>query len=442
MRRAASGVLEFAEALPEGLDAKVGDNGGKLSGGSVSVWRWQGRCTAADVLLDEATSALDASSESLVQQALEQAVKGKTVVVIAHRMSTIRKPTPLPCWKGPGGGARDARPVDGAERALRRVESTAARRESAMFVSGFTFINNAVRFDYPIVEAIQSIMPLCDEVVVAVGDAQDGTRELIESIGSNKVWIVDTVWDHSLREGGGCWLWKRTRRTRTSHLRPTGRCTSKATRCCTNKTCRPSVKRWNGISERDVDGLLFKYKHFYGSYDYVRASDRWYAPPSARGPPGLRGSRFETPKGFASGTTNSRVLPVDATVHHYGWVKPPQVMQDKRVQFNKLWHDDEWVETHVVGPESFAYESHSFAPQVEGPHPQVMQRKVAAMNWTFSFDPSQNRWTWKERMKSLAKRWASTPTTPITSCSGVEPGLCHLGCTALSKLSHICPCFD
>ena len=62
-----------------------------------------------------------------------------------------------------------------------------------MFVSGFTFINNAVRFDYPIVEAIQSIMPLCDEVVVAVGDAQDGTRALIESIGSDMIRIVDTV---------------------------------------------------------------------------------------------------------------------------------------------------------------------------------------------------------------------------------------------------------
>ena len=71
-----------------------------------------------------------------------------------------------------------------------------------MFVSGFTFINQAVRFDYPIVEAIQSILPLCDEVVVAVGDADDGTRTLIEGIDSDKIRIVDTVWDPLLREGG------------------------------------------------------------------------------------------------------------------------------------------------------------------------------------------------------------------------------------------------
>ena len=68
-----------------------------------------------------------------------------------------------------------------------------------MFVSGFTFINNAIRFDYPIVEAIQSILPLCDEVVVAVGNGGDGTRALVEGLDSPKVRIVDTVWDDSLR---------------------------------------------------------------------------------------------------------------------------------------------------------------------------------------------------------------------------------------------------
>ena len=104
MRRAAKAahVLEFAEVLPEGLNAKVGDSGGKLSGGQrqrVALARALYR--DADVLLlDEATSALDASSESLVQQALEQAVQGKTVVVIAHRMSTIREANTIVVLEG------------------------------------------------------------------------------------------------------------------------------------------------------------------------------------------------------------------------------------------------------------------------------------------------------------------------------------------------------
>ena len=88
----AAHVLEFADALPEGLKAMVGDSGGKLSGGQrqrVALARALYR-DADLILLDEATSALDANSESMVQKALEDNLKGRTVLVIAHRMSTIR----------------------------------------------------------------------------------------------------------------------------------------------------------------------------------------------------------------------------------------------------------------------------------------------------------------------------------------------------------------
>src|SRR5687768_6136225 len=71
-----------------------------------------------------------------------------------------------------------------------------------MKVVGFSFIKNAVLYSYPIVEAIQSILPICDEVVVAVGNCNDGTRELVAAIHPTKIKIIDTVWDDSLKEGG------------------------------------------------------------------------------------------------------------------------------------------------------------------------------------------------------------------------------------------------
>ena len=89
----AAHVLEFAEAMPDGLETMVGDSGGKLSGGQrqrVALARALYR-DADLILLDEATSALDAESESIVQQALGQVLREKTVVVIAHRMSTVRE---------------------------------------------------------------------------------------------------------------------------------------------------------------------------------------------------------------------------------------------------------------------------------------------------------------------------------------------------------------
>ena len=71
-----------------------------------------------------------------------------------------------------------------------------------MKVAGFTFIRNAVKNDYPIVEAITSILPICDEFVVAVGNSDDETEQLIKNINSPKIKIINTVWDETIREGG------------------------------------------------------------------------------------------------------------------------------------------------------------------------------------------------------------------------------------------------
>ena len=63
-----------------------------------------------------------------------------------------------------------------------------------MKVAGFTFIRNAIKYDYPIVEAVRSILPLCDYVVVAVGQSDDETLKLVQSIGSQKIRIIETIW--------------------------------------------------------------------------------------------------------------------------------------------------------------------------------------------------------------------------------------------------------
>lgn len=83
---------EFIQRMPDGIDTIIGENGERLSGGErqrISIARAILK-DAPIILMDEATASLDVENESLIQEALSELIKDKTVIVIAHRMRTIR----------------------------------------------------------------------------------------------------------------------------------------------------------------------------------------------------------------------------------------------------------------------------------------------------------------------------------------------------------------
>ncbi len=82
---------EFANKLPEGWNTMIGENGSELSGGErqrISIARAFLK-NAPIILLDEATASLDVENETMIQEALSQLIKDRTVIVIAHRMRTV-----------------------------------------------------------------------------------------------------------------------------------------------------------------------------------------------------------------------------------------------------------------------------------------------------------------------------------------------------------------
>jgi hypothetical protein len=277
-----------------------------------------------------------------------------------------------------------------------------------MLVYGFTFIKNAILYDYPVVEAIQSILPLCDKVVVAVGKSDDGTRELIESINPEKIIIVDTVWDESLREGGRVLAVETDKAFQAIPTNVDWAIYIQGDEVI-HEQYLPEIKSkmQQHLKNDAVDGLLFKYAHFYGSYDYVGSSSNWYRNEIRVVKNNKSIFSFRDAQGFRKGDNQKlRVKEIDAYVYHYGWVKDPRAMQRKQENFHKMWHDDQWVEENVVKAEAFDYAANLRSlEKFKGTHPAVMQDRLKRVNWQFDVDISFNRDTFKDKVKRLSFKW-------------------------------------
>ena len=263
-----------------------------------------------------------------------------------------------------------------------------------MFVSGFTIVRNAIRFDYPIVEAIKSILPLCDEVVVAVGKSEDETLQLIKSINDSKIKIIETIWDDSLREGGKV-LAAETNKAYDAISEKADWCFYIQGDEVMHEKYLPTIKskmeKWK--DDTRVEGLLFKYTHFYGSYDFVGDSRKWYREEIRIVRKNKEIRSYKDAQGFRK-SDNSKlfVQPINAFVYHYGWVKPPAAMQAKQESFHKMWHDDKWMKENIPVAKEFDYSQIDSLAKFAGTHPKVMQERVQKQNWKFDFDPTKKKW--------------------------------------------------
>ena len=277
-----------------------------------------------------------------------------------------------------------------------------------MKVSAFTFCRNAVRYDYPVVESIRSILPIVDEFIVNVGRCDDGTLDLIRSIGDAKIRIVESVWDETLKKDGLIY----SQQTNIALSRCTGDCAfylqadevihedglPKIVGAMRTHLCNQTVK-----------GRIFRYIHFVGDY---WSTNPWFYHKAVRI---IRNNGEVESCGDAVGfhlKSNGQYLqsgprewlvPSGGRVFHDGWVKASKTMLAKRREQTEVYHGSTPPpsEAKLYLQEDFEFEDYPILKEFRNRHPAVMQARVASAVRRAS---RRNRWLQPAFYRAVLKR--------------------------------------
>lgn len=258
-------------------------------------------------------------------------------------------------------------------------------------ISGFTIVRNAIQYDFPIVPCILSALPLVDEFVVLIGDSDDETEALVNSIKSDKIKILHANWNTSKYNKNG---------TVYAHQ------TDVALSACTGDWClylqadevlheqyipliRKACEQYK--EDKRVEGFLFNYVHFYGWHDrYIDALHFAY-PKEIRM---VRNSKdihsWKDAQSFRyipdfdyedycqkKGTRKLNCIDLNAFVYHYGWCRDPRKMVKKIAEQHSVYSGNK----HEAVEEYFDYGNLSPMPIFQGTHPQAMKERIETADW-------------------------------------------------------------
>lgn len=268
-----------------------------------------------------------------------------------------------------------------------------------MKISGFTIIKNAVLNDYPIVEAIRSILPVVDEMIILIGDCEDDTIALMESINDPKIKIHHSVWDKTLRTGGRVLAVETNKAFQLIDPESDWAFYIQGDEAVHEQY--HDIIRTTCLQYKDdhrVEGLVFKYLHFYGTYDYVGDSRKWYDHEVRVIRNDKKISSYKDAQGFRVGERKLWVKPVEAYVYHYGWVKSPELMKKKQKNVSKFWLDQENLDEILAQmPDFFNYDDFDSLEKFTGTHPAVMHERICKQNWKLELDITKKKFSLKDR---------------------------------------------
>ncbi|HEX2054900.1 MAG TPA: hypothetical protein VHF07_00310 [Nitrospiraceae bacterium] len=265
-----------------------------------------------------------------------------------------------------------------------------------MKVSGFTFVRNAVKYDYPVVESMRSALPICDEFIVNVGRCDDGTLDLVKAIGDPKIRIMVSVWDDTLRRDGLIY----SQQTNLALSRCTGDWAfyiqaDEVVHEDDLPVLRESMRRHLG--NPDVKGLLFRYLHFVADYWSINPWAYHKAVRIIRNNGEVEscgdavGFHLKATGQYLQNGPKQWLAYSGARMFHYGWVKDPKTMAAKKREQVAVYHGDHVpvAEARQFAAETFRFDTYEILKEFKGRHPKVMEGRIkSAQRWAVR----RNRW--------------------------------------------------
>ncbi|MBS1566486.1 MAG: hypothetical protein JST39_19030 [Bacteroidetes bacterium] len=283
-----------------------------------------------------------------------------------------------------------------------------------MRVSGFSYVRNGFDYGVPFLEAFQSILPVCDDFIIAVGDSTDGTREAIQKLAPDKIKIIDTVWDMSINARGA--IFAQQSNIALDAITGDWAFHIQADEVISEKDL-PKIKKAleDNDANKKVEGFILPFLHFWGGYDYIRNSRRIHRHEirlfrnhlgvrSYRDSQGFR--KYSSKEAYLEGDEKGKKLTVkliDAPIYHYNGIRPPKTFADKQAQMGRHYQTGKPVKQtrrNEATPDNV-----DRVEKFTGTHPAIMMDKVNAQDWEYSFDPKKAVWKPKDRIMQPIEDW-------------------------------------
>ncbi|MBI5325968.1 MAG: glycosyltransferase family 2 protein [Ignavibacteriae bacterium] len=260
-----------------------------------------------------------------------------------------------------------------------------------MKISGFTFVRNAILFGYPIYESLHSLLPLCDEIIIAAGKSDDDTITYLKSLQQEKIRIIETEWDKSTREGG--LIYSQQTNIALNECKGDWCIYLQADEVLHEDDYNLIIDEINTANTNpDIDALLFRYLHFYGSYEYIGTGRQWYRREIRAFKNKDNVISWGDAQGFRFNEKNKisklKARQINARIYHYGWVRHPRT-QNLKHKYTQLYYyqDSEFNINSAEAQKNFDYNSAYQLEKFNGKHPGIMTKKIESdREWTKYFD--------------------------------------------------------